>query len=379
MDPISIRQKIRDVYGDAVTRGETCCGPDHGGEGTIRTSFGCGDPLSMLELQAGDTVLDIGSGPGADALAAARRVGPTGRVIGVDMTEAMLAKARENARAAGMENVEFRAGDAERLPVEDGSIDRVISNCVVNLVPDKKAVFAEIFRVLRPGGSLSITDLVGENLPDEILSDQDKYCECIGGAPDETAYLDAIRQAGFGDVTVADRFPWEVPELEGTAGHVWSIKVTARRPASVYTGMLEPAHQGDLPSILALLARCGLPADGVPDHLGRFVVARESGRLVGCTGVEVHGKACVLRSLAVEPSSRGRGIAHLLIDRSLDLAREAGCTDAYLLTFSAAALAAKKGFKRITREDVPASVLASREFQLDGCSTAIVMHMTFAA
>jgi len=143
-------------------------------------------------------------------------------------------------------------------------------------------------------------------------------------------------------------------------------------------GPLEPARSEDFPSILDLLARCDLPTEGVADHLGRFVVARESGRIIACTGVEVHAENCVLRSLAVAPEARGRGIARRLIERSLEMAVDAGCVDAYLLTFSVEKLAARYGFKRITRDDVPASLLSSKEFQLNACATAIVMHRSLA-
>lgn len=233
MNAGEIRERVREVYGAAVRTQSACCGkadgPAGGSEGA-RTSFGCGDPLAMAEVLPGQRVLDVGSGPGLDALAAARRVGANGAVIGVDMTEAMILKARENAISAGLTNIEFRAGDAESLPVVDGWADLVISNCVVNLVPDKRAAFREIYRVLRPGGRFSITDLIGENLPPEILSDPERYCACIGGAPSEPDYLEAARLAGFEHIEVKDRFEWEAPELAGTGGRVWSIKVAARKP-----------------------------------------------------------------------------------------------------------------------------------------------------
>ena len=261
MNNEEIKARVREAYGAAVQRqtgptGRTaqtgCCGTlprplpaeiertrppgrvrrdsasDPGRE--ARTSFGCGDPLAVAPIRSGQNVLDIGSGPGLDALAAARQVGPSGQVIGVDMTEAMIAKARDNAAAAGAANVEFLKGEAESLPLPDSWADWVISNCVVNLVPDKQAAFSEIFRVLKPGGSFSITDLVGENLPPEILADPASYCACIGGAPSEDGYLEAIRSAGFVAIQVEDRFEWQAPELEGTPGKVWSIRVTGQRP-----------------------------------------------------------------------------------------------------------------------------------------------------
>ncbi|HKY33811.1 MAG TPA: methyltransferase domain-containing protein [Candidatus Polarisedimenticolia bacterium] len=247
MDSQEIKRRVMETYAAAVTQGSSCCEPaaprrtaavpeaasccgKTESPGGARSSFGCGDPLALADVGPGQTVLDVGSGPGADALAASLRVGPRGRVIGVDMTDAMLEKARQAALSAGASNVDFRKGDAEALPAADGEADWVISNCVVNLVPDKSRAFAEIFRVLKPGGRFSITDLVGENLPPEITGDPEAYCRCIGGADSEAAYLKAIRDAGFADVAVLDRFEWEAPELEGTAGRVWSLKVTGRRP-----------------------------------------------------------------------------------------------------------------------------------------------------
>jgi SAM-dependent methyltransferase len=236
LEPDEIRRIVRERYAAAITAeekpggGTGCCTKSERPlVADARSSFGCGDPLALAGIREGETVLDVGSGPGADAIAAARRVGPAGRVIGVDMTPAMLKRARQAAADEGLANVEFRQGDAERLPVEDGTVDWVISNCVVNLVPDKRRAFAEIHRVLRPGGRFSITDLVGESLPPSILDNPAAYCSCLTGAPSEEAYLQAIRDAGFEDLAIVDRFAWEAPELEGTDGKIWSLKLTARK------------------------------------------------------------------------------------------------------------------------------------------------------
>ncbi len=235
-EPAAIREIVRKRYAEAVTGNAPdsqtgCCTKQDAAAPGARTSFGCGDPLAMAGIQPGQSVLDVGSGPGADALAAAGVVGPSGRVIGVDMTGPMLERARRAAAEAGLGNVTFLEGDAESLPVPDASIDWVISNCVVNLVPDKARAFSEIFRVLKPGGRFSITDLVGENLPQAILDDPRAYCACLTGASSESKYFDAIRSAGFEEVAVLDRFAWEAPELQGTGGKVWSLKLTGRRPA----------------------------------------------------------------------------------------------------------------------------------------------------
>ena len=165
--------------------------------------LGCGDPTADADLQPGQTVLDLGSGVGVDCFLAAQRVGPNGRVIGVDMTDDMLAKARENARRGSYDNVEFRKGEIENLPVESGTVDRIISNCVINLAPDKARVFAEAYRVLKPGGAITVSDIVslGE-IPPSVRADMEAWAGCTAGAMEKEAYLKVIRSAGFREATV---------------------------------------------------------------------------------------------------------------------------------------------------------------------------------
>jgi SAM-dependent methyltransferase len=165
--------------------------------------LGCGDPTADADFQPGQTVLDLGSGAGIDCFLAARRVGPQGRVIGVDMTDAMLERARENALRGGFANVEFRKGEIEKLPVESGTVDRIISNCVINLAPDKRPVFAEAYRVLKAGGSFTVSDIVsfGE-VPPSIRKDVELWAGCTAGALDKEEYLGVIRKAGFREVVV---------------------------------------------------------------------------------------------------------------------------------------------------------------------------------
>jgi SAM-dependent methyltransferase len=164
---------------------------------------GCGNPTAIDALRPGDTVLDLGSGAGMDAFLAARQVGPSGSVIGVDMTDAMLEKARKNAVATGVTNVEFRKGKIEDLPVEDESVDAIISNCVINLSPEKHRVYAEAYRVLRPGGRLMVSDIVLERpLPAEVVESLDAYVGCVGGASLRSEYLETIRKAGFAEVRI---------------------------------------------------------------------------------------------------------------------------------------------------------------------------------
>ncbi|MFV1978218.1 MAG: arsenite methyltransferase [Myxococcota bacterium] len=164
---------------------------------------GCGNPTAIDALRTGEIVVDLGCGAGMDSFLAARAVGPKGKVIGVDMTDAMLVKARANARAVGSSNVEFRKGYIEALPIEDESVDVIISNCVVNLSPEKHKVYAEAYRVLRPGGRLMVSDVVLEReLPELVLQSIDAYVGCVGGASLREPYLQTIRDAGFGEVRV---------------------------------------------------------------------------------------------------------------------------------------------------------------------------------
>jgi arsenite methyltransferase len=165
---------------------------------------GCGNPTAIDTLEPGETVVDLGSGAGMDAFLAARQVGPEGHVIGVDMTDAMLDKARENAKKVGLEDiVEFRKGHIEKLPIEDESIDAIISNCVINLSPEKDRVYAEAFRVLKPGGRMMISDIVLERpLPQAVIDSIDAYIGCVGGASLRAEYLDTIAKSGFREVRI---------------------------------------------------------------------------------------------------------------------------------------------------------------------------------
>jgi len=161
-------------------------------------SLGCGNPVALASIRKGETVLDIGSGGGLDVFLASRKVGSKGKVIGLDMTEQMLKKAEQNARKGNYTNVEFRLGEAEDIPVEDNSVDLVMSNCVINLVPNKEKVYREIYRILKPGGRFVISDLVTEKELDEsIRNNPEKLVACVGGALTEKDYIGAIKKSGF--------------------------------------------------------------------------------------------------------------------------------------------------------------------------------------
>lgn len=184
-------------------------------ESVTDASLGCGNPLAIAELKPGEVVLDLGSGGGIDCFLAGRKVGPEGRVIGLDMTPDMLKLAQRNAKKLGARNVEFRYGEMEDIPLPDESVDVIISNCVINLSPDKSAVFGEAYRVLRPGGRLSVSDVVVDgNLPQPIRDNLNAWAGCLAGALDESDYLGKIRAAGFGRVEVMSRDYAEVEEVE---------------------------------------------------------------------------------------------------------------------------------------------------------------------
>jgi len=173
--------------------------------------LGCGNPIALASLKKGEVVLDLGSGAGFDCFLAADKVGPEGKVIGVDMTPEMLEKARENAKKDNCTNIEFRLGEIENLPVADGSVDIIISNCVINLSPDKSSVFSEAFRVLKPGGRIMVSDIVlTKELPDNIRDNVSAYISCISGAIIREDYLSAIEKAGFTDVKVLDEVSFPI-------------------------------------------------------------------------------------------------------------------------------------------------------------------------
>jgi arsenite methyltransferase len=186
----------------ATSQSESACCTGVGTE----SSLGCGNPLAFVGIQEGETVLDLGSGLGLEVILAARIVGDGGRVIGLDMTPEMIDKAKQNAERAGVGHIaEFRLGEMEDMPLENDSVDRIVSNCVVNLSPDKEKVFGEAYRVLKPGGTLLISDLVSSGLPDEVRNDLSSWAQCLGGTLEEAEYLRLMEEAGFDEIAVVDK------------------------------------------------------------------------------------------------------------------------------------------------------------------------------
>ena len=205
--------------------------------------LGCGSPTAVASLKKGEVVLDLGSGSGIDVFIAASKVGPKGRVIGVDMTKEMVGRAKRLAKANGYKNVELRLGEIEKLPVEDGSVDTIISNCVINLSTDKDKVFREALRVLKPGGRLTLSDIVSEKpVPAELKDDMDAWSSCIAGALEKSDYLGRMTDAGFGKVEITAERDFYVETEEDQKKHKFlSITVKAHKPKA---RRAQPARQG---------------------------------------------------------------------------------------------------------------------------------------
>ncbi len=276
-----IKKIVRNGYAKIVQSGTSCCGPVNSCCGSSESEvikdisknigyteqeinsvpeganlgLGCGNPVALASIKEGETVLDLGSGAGFDAFLAAQRVGQTGRVIGVDMTPEMIAAARKNAEDSNFENVEFRLGELENLPVADTAIDLIISNCVINLVPSKERVFEEAYRVLKPGGRLMISDIVLlKKLPEFVINSIEAYIGCVSGAILKEDYINSMKNAGFEDIRILDQtsFPIDVltinprvmetikqmdipvEKLKDLANSVVSVKIEATKKVAKY-------------------------------------------------------------------------------------------------------------------------------------------------
>ncbi len=298
----SIKGVVRQRYGRLAT-GQGCCEP--GGRpgradqscgagyspedlasldpAVVSMGLGCGNPVALAELKPGEVVLDLGSGGGIDVFLAAKRVGPTGKAIGVDMTEEMLEQARRAAAAMGIANAEFRQGDIEALPLPDESVNMVISNCVINLAPDKPRVFREAFRVLKPGGRLLISDVVSNGpLPASLRRDPDTWTHCVGGALADQEYLEVIQAAGFQSVELTPKRDRAAP------GEVYSVYVRAHKAGSRALGERHPPAEE--PSLLSQRERAliavGVARAGHSEAALRSCI--EEARSLGWTEQAIH-------------------------------------------------------------------------------------------
>jgi SAM-dependent methyltransferase len=264
--PTPIHEAVREHYAERIKSNSSCCGGSSDccstdsnlypadllatlPEGESTVSYGCGDPITLASLEPGQTVLDLGSGAGLDCFFAAKKVGETGHVIGVDMTPEMIERARSSAARLNVGNVEFRQGFLEDLPVDSSSVDVIISNCVINLSPDKAKVFGEAFRVLKPGGRLAVSDIVTDGpLPESVKKNLSAWAGCIAGAVESEEYINMMQSVGFTDISIAPVFfakedvdsaladMKDVIELKTISRDdiykaVYSAKITAYKPA----------------------------------------------------------------------------------------------------------------------------------------------------
>jgi ubiquinone/menaquinone biosynthesis C-methylase UbiE len=240
-----IKKFVKNRYGKIAEKGKSCCSSCDSSspiekakligysEKDIKNipeasnmGLGCGNPVALASLKEGETVLDLGSGGGIDVFFTSKKVGSKGKIIGVDMTEKMIKKSRETAKKYGYKNVEFRLGEIENLPIEDNSVDVIISNCVINLSPDKEKVFREAYRVLKPGGRIMVSDKVTEgNLPDEVKKSLDAWAGCIAGALEKNDYLDKIRKVGFKNVRIVSESGYDIDSSKKLKVKITSVKV----------------------------------------------------------------------------------------------------------------------------------------------------------
>ncbi len=243
-----VKAAVRERYAQIALEQDSCCGPANAGpstgtnasrlyspeeiqslpEGVAELSLGCGNPTAIAGLRPGEVVLDLGSGGGIDCFLAAAKVGPQGRAIGLDMTPEMIDRARLNAKKLGLPNVEFHLGEMEAMPLPDAAVDVIISNCVINLSPDKDAVFAEAFRVLRPGGRVCVSDIVKLGaLPEALQRDLEMWAGCAAGALDRDDYQSKLASAGFVNITMTSKGSFD---MGGQALPLASFYVTAQKP-----------------------------------------------------------------------------------------------------------------------------------------------------
>ncbi|OLC50560.1 MAG: arsenite S-adenosylmethyltransferase [Acidobacteria bacterium 13_1_40CM_65_14] len=281
MADTNVQTAVREKYGAIATSVKTskdkagCCGPTSGGcgdpitsnlysdaetgdlpAGAVTASLGCGNPTALLQLEPGQTVLDLGSGGGIDVLLSAKRVGPTGKVYGLDMTDEMLALARENQQKAGATNVEFLKGTIEAIPLPDNSVDVIISNCVINLSSDKDAVLREAFRVLKPGGRFAVSDvIVRGDVPADIRRSMELWVGCIAGALRDDEYTTKLQAAGFTNV---DLDPWRVYQVEDARAFLTDSGVDVDRMAPEVDGRFASAFiRAQKPEALEAKTCCG--------------------------------------------------------------------------------------------------------------------------
>ncbi|HWR29350.1 MAG TPA: arsenite methyltransferase [Negativicutes bacterium] len=410
MDKEEIRDKVRQRYAEAITAkngcgcgGSSCCGsgPSKATQAVtgnlytpeevaglskelVEASFGCGNPTALTSLHAGEVVLDLGSGAGLDVILSARRVGPTGKAYGLDMTDEMLATANANKANLGVTNVEFLKGHIEEIPLPDSSVDVVISNCVINLSADKDEVFREIHRVLKPGGRMAVSDVVLlKPLPEWLQKNLAVWTGCIAGALSLDDYKNKLMAAGFAAPEVELTRVYDPADLGfdpvETKDAIGSAFIRAQKTKKIlHEGAdynIRPAESSDFSLIHALLVTNDLPTAGVDPASGDYFVAVSLKQLVGVIGFEKYGSAAMLRSFAVQADIRKGGIGATLVNRALEHLKASNITPIYLLTNTAEQYMTQFGFKKIKREEIPPIMLENSTLGTACPSSSICMKL----
>ena len=396
-----IRSYVKERYAQAIKNKSSCCGsggcccgtagasdilsmtrgnyddatlektPEHMAD----QSFGCGNPFTEARIHPGETVLDLGSGAGLDLFLASEMTGPFGRVIGLDMTDEMLATAAANLK--GVENVSLVKGYIEEMPVESDSVDVIISNCVINLSPDKGKVLKEAFRVLRPGGRFCISDtLFLRPVTERAVKNLAAWSGCISGALQETEYTEKMKEAGFEEVEVRRTKVYSVPDAMAAMafpelsseerneinGALASAIIRGKKPlVELEEGVdytIRRAESGDVPAIAVLLEENGLTPLGVAEAPENFLVLEHSG-IAAVIGMEIRGDSGLLRSLVVRLRDRKKCFGVRMTSVIIDLARAQGVRTIYLLTETAGRFFERAGFVAARREDIPAPLMQS--------------------
>jgi arsenite methyltransferase len=341
----------------------------------LELSLGCGNPTALGNLYAGEIVLDLGSGAGLDVLFSARRVGKTGKVYGLDMTDKMLEVARANQKKSGLLNVEFLKGHIEKIPLEKDSVDVVISNCVINLSGDKDSVMKEIFRVLKPGGRIAVSDIVvKKTLPKIIQQNILAWVGCVAGALTEEQYRCKLERAGFTDIEIVVIKTYEFDdffisknginlsqqELNDVQGALVSAFIRAKKPkhdlvlGNDYT--IKNATVDDLAEIKELLIVSDLPIVGIDSNVNDFIVA-DNGQIIGVIGTHYYETKALLRSFAVTSKLRKSGVGMALFQQLQKQLKSPNIKEVYLLTETAQEYFKRLGFYEINRDQMPSPLL----------------------
>ncbi|WP_163714763.1 arsenic resistance N-acetyltransferase ArsN2 [Mangrovibacterium lignilyticum] len=408
-DQHEIRQAVRKKYSSVVMASEnaSCCSPNSSccSEPTdfdwqslkigyspeelaavpegANLGLGCGNPQAIAKLKAGEIVLDLGSGAGFDAFLAARQVGKTGQVIGVDMTPKMLIKARENQTKLQLTQVDFRLGEIEHLPVADQTVDVIISNCVINLSPEKEQVFREAFRVLKPGGRLAISDIVtlGE-LPEAIKSDMELYTGCVSGASTVDELKNILHQTGFIQIEIREKVgsrelinEWD--RKKTFANLVISASIESIKPIQLQhseLSELQPLKGDELGKASEILKEANLPTTDLTEAPVQLFGLYRKNQLVAVGGLEMYGKSAILRSLAIQKAFRSNGVGSLLLSKIEKKATELQLSDLYLLTTTAEKFFDSHQYKKCHHDSCPKEIQQSQEFASICPSTAICLH-----